>query len=201
MNLNDIFSVFGQLGVKCVVDNNKATFYDAESGLQMEIWEDKTKELSLDNLQMGRYYTLALKSPGKMLRFQLINPRIDGKKDESQVILERVCYGSGEDLHIVDLVPGKNIAFEVKTAVSGRLGEDVIRVESGNYIYFDINNKSGVYDNGYEEGWDLSETEMSEVLNSSKEIQIFSEYYGKIYPELLGTLQSAKSHTKGTAKK
>ena len=38
MNLNDIFSVFGKLGVKCVVDNNKATFYDAESGLQMEIW-------------------------------------------------------------------------------------------------------------------------------------------------------------------
>ena len=198
MNLNDIFSVFGQLGVKCVVDNNKATFYDAESGLQMEIWEDKTKELSLDNLQMGRYYTLALKSPSKMLRFQLINPRIAGKKDESQVILERVCYGSGEDLHIVDLVPGRNIAFEVKTAY---LGGNEIHVESGNYIYFDINNKSGIYDNGYDEGYDLSETEMSEALNSSKEIQIFSEYYGKIYPELLETLQSAKSHTKGTAKK
>ena len=42
---------------------------------------------------------------------------------------------------------------------------------------------------------------MSEALNSSEEIQIFSEYYGKIYPELLETLQSAKSHTKGTAKK
>ena len=132
-----------------------------------------------------------------MLRFQLINPRVAGKRDESQVILKRVCYGSGEDLHIVDLVPGRNIAFEVKTAY---LGGDVIRVESGNYIYFDINNKSGVYDNGYDESYYLSETEMSEALNSSKEIQIFSEYYGKIYPELLGTLQSAKSHTKGTAK-
>ena len=64
------------------------------------------------------------------------------------------------------------------------------------YIHFDINNKSGIYDNGYEESWDLSETKMSDTLNSSKEIQIFSEYYGRIYPELLETLQNAKSHTK-----
>ena len=198
MNLNDIFSVFGQLGVKCVVDNNKATFFDEESDLQMEIWEDKTKELSLDNLQMSRYYTLTLESPSKMLRFQLTNPRIDGKKDESQVITKRTCYGSGEDLHIVDLVPGRNIAFEVKTDY---LDGDVIRVASGNYIYFNINNKVGFYDNGYDESYELSETEMSKALNSSEEIQIFSEYYGKIYPELLKTLQSAESHTKGTAKK
>ena len=198
MNLNDIFSVFGQLGVKCVVDNNKATFFDEESDLQMEIWEDKTKELSLDNLQMSRYYTLTLESPSKMLRFQLTNPRIDGKKDESQVITKRTCYGSGEDLHIVDLVPGRNIAFEVKTDY---LDGDVIRVASGNYIYFNINNKVGFYDNGYDESYELSETEMSKALNSSEEIQIFSEYYGKIYPELLKTLQSAESHTKGAAKK
>ncbi len=197
MNLNDIFNIFEQLGVKCVVDNNKATFYDVESGLQMEIWEDKTKELSLDNLQMGRYYTLALQSPIKMLRFQLTNPRIAGKKDKSQVILERTYYGSGEDFHIIDLIPGRNVAFEVKTHYPGG---DVIHVEGDNYIHFDINNKFGDYDNGYEEGWDLSETEMIDTLNSSKEIQIFSEYYGRIYPELLETLQSAKSHAKGTTK-
>ena len=128
MNLNDIFSVFGQLGVKCVVDNNKATFYDAESGLQMEVWEDKTKELSLDNLQMGRYYTLFLKSPSKMLRFQLTNPHIDGKIDKSQVIVKRTCYGSDDNFHIVDLlldlVLETNVGFEVKTDY---LDGDVIR--------------------------------------------------------------------------
>ena len=198
MNINDIFGVFEKLGVNYIVNDNKATFYDAESGLQMEVWEDKTKELSLDNLQMGRYYTLFLESSSKMLRFQLTNPHIDGKIDKSQVIVKRTCYGSGYNFCIVDLVPGTNVGFEVKTDY---LGGDVIKVNSGNYIYFDINNKYGVYDNGFDESYYLSATEMSEALNSSEEIRIFSEYYGKIFPELLETVQSAKSRTKGTAKK
>ena len=202
MNINDIFGVFEKLGVNYIVNDNKATFYDAESGLQMEVWEDKTKELSLDNLQMGRYYTLVLKSSSKMLRFQLTNPHIDGKIDKSQVIVKRTCYSSDDNFHIVDLVldlvPETNVGFEVKTDY---LDGDVIRVKSGNYIFFDINNKYGIYDNGVDESYDLSETEMSEALNSSEEIRIFSEYYGKIFPELLETVQSAKSLTKGTARK
>ena len=202
MNINDIFGVFEKLGVNYIVNDNKATFYDAESGLQMEVWEDKTKELSLDNLQMGRYYTLVLKSSSKMLRFQLTNPHIDGKIDKSQVIVKRTCYSSDDNFHIVDLVldlvPETNVGFEVKTDY---LDGDVIRVKSGNYIFFDINNKYGIYDNGFDESYDLSETEMSEALNSSEEIRIFSEYYGKIFPELLETVQSAKSLTKGTARK
>ena len=202
MNINDIFGLFEKLGVNYIINDNKATFYDAESGLQMEVWEDKTKELSLDNLQMGRYYTLFLKSPSKMLRFQLTNPHIDGKIDKSQVIVKHTCYGSDDNFHIVDLlldlVLETNVGFEVKTDY---LDGDVIRVKSGNYIYFDIDNKYGVYDNGFDESYDLSETEMSEALNSSEEIRIFSEYYGKIFPELLETVQSAKSLTKGTARK
>ena len=193
MNINDLFSLFEQFGVKCVISGNKATFYDEETGLQMEIWEDKMKELSLDNLQMGRYYTLSLKSPSKMLRFQLTNPHIDGKIDRSQVITKRTCYGSGNEFHVIDLVHGRNMAFEVKTDY---FGGDVIRVGSDNQIFFEINNKTGLYNNGYDESYYLNETEMREALNSSKEIQIFSEYYGRIYPELLETLQNAKSHTK-----
>ncbi len=83
MNMKDIFNVFEQLGVKSVVNGNEVTFYDEESGLQMELWEDKKKNLSLDNLKLGRYYTLVLQSPSKMLRFQLKNPRINGKVDEN----------------------------------------------------------------------------------------------------------------------
>ena len=198
MNINDIFGVFEKLGVNYIINDNKATFYDAESGLQMEVWEDKTKELSLDNLQMGRYYTLFLKSPSKMLRLKLTNPHIDGKIDKRQVIVKRTCYGSDDNFHIVDLVPGTNVEFEVKTDY---LGGDAIKVKSGNYIFFDINNKYGIYDNGVDESYDLSGTEMSEALNSSEEIRIFSEYYGKIFPELLENVQSAKSLTKGTARK
>ena len=48
MNMKDIFYVFEQLGVKSVVNGNEVTFYDEESGLQMELWEDKIKKLSLD---------------------------------------------------------------------------------------------------------------------------------------------------------
>ena len=198
MNINDIFGVFEELGVNYIVNDNKATFYDAESGLQMEVWEDKTKELSLDNLQMGRYYTLFLKSPSKMLRFQLTNPHIDGKIDKSQVIVKHTCYGSDYNFYIVDLVPETNVKKKKKTDY---LDGDVIRVKSGNYIFFDINNKYGIYDNGVDESYDLSETEMSEALNSSEGIRIFSEYYGKIFPEILETVQSAKSLTKGTARK
>lgn len=202
MNINDIFGLFEKLGVTYIVNDNKATFYDAESGLQMEVWEDKTKELSLDNLQMGRYYTLVPESSNKMLRFQLTNPHIDGKIDKSQVIVKHTCYGSDDNFHIVDLVldlvPETNVGFEVKTDY---LDGDVIRVKSGNYIFFDINNKYGVYKNVFDESYDLSATEMSEALNSSEGIRIFSEYYGKIFPELLETVQSAKSLTEGTAKK
>ena len=128
----------------------------------------------------------------------MTNPHIDGKIDKSQVIVKRTCYGSDDNFHIVDLVPGTNVEFEVKTDY---LGGDAIKVKSGNYIFFDINNKYGVYDNGFDESYDLSETEMSEAFNSSEEIRIFSEYYGKIFPELLENVQSAKSLTKGTARK
>ncbi len=109
------------------------------------------------------------------------------------MILKHICHGNDDSFHIVDLVTKKNIAFEVKTAY---LGGDVISVESDNYIFFDINNKYGVYDNGFDEGYYLSESEMSEALNSNAYIKIFSEYYGKIYPKLLETLQGVKSHTK-----
>ena len=191
--MNDIFNTFEKLGVRSVVEGNIVTFYDIESGLQMEIWEDKTKELSLDKLIMGKYYTLALKSPSKMFRFQLKRPKVNGKLDETKAILERVCYGNDNEFHVVDLMPGRNIAFEVKTDyISG----DKIHVEAGNYIYFDINNRFGVYDNGFQEGYYLNEDEMREALETSKAIKFFCEYYGRIYPELAETLENAKSRTR-----
>lgn len=189
MNMNDIFEVFEQLGVKSVVANNKVRFYDIASGLEMEIWEDKTKELSLDNLIMGKYYTLL---SDKMLRFELGYPRIAGKaeKDRTKVILKRTCYDDGHNFYVVDFVPGEDFAFEVKTDY---LGGNKIQVRSDNHIWFDIGNKFGLYDNGYNEGYGLSEKEMREVLASNKYVNIFAEYYGKTYPELLETIQNAKA--------
>lgn len=189
MNMNDIFEVFEQLGVKSVVANNKVRFYDIASGLEMGFWEDKTKELSLDNLIMGKYYALF---SDKVLRFQLDYPRIVGKaeKDRTKVILERTCYDDGHDFYIVDFVPERGIVFEFNTEFSR--GNKII-VKSDNYIWFDIGKKHGAFDNGYDERSDLSEKEMREVLASNKYVNIFAEYYGKTYPGLLETIQNAKA--------
>ena len=192
MKLIDIINVFEQLGIKCVIINDKAKFYDMESGLQMERREDKTKELSLDKLQMDTQYTL--RTPNKMFRFVLTNPRINGEKDKTQVILKQTCYNDEEGFHVVNLGPiGNHKSFEVRTDY---IVGNVIHVEDNNYIYFEINNKFGEYQNGYKEGYYLSVDEMKEALNSSKEIRIFSEYYGKLYPELMETIQNATSFTK-----
>ncbi len=109
------------------------------------------------------------------------------------MILKHICHGNDDSFHIVDLVTKKNIAFEVKTAY---LGGDVISVESDNYIFFDINNKTGQYNNGYEEGWELTPDEMREVINTNPNVQLFTDYYGKLYPGLINTVQNAKTGVK-----
>ena len=63
-------------------------------------------------------------------------------------------------------------------------------------IFFDINNKTGQYHNGYEEGWELTPDEMREVINTNPNVQLFTDYYGKLYPGLINTVQNAKTGVK-----
>ena len=197
MDIYDVFEVLEQLGVACDVNGSKVNFFDKENGLEMEIWEDKTKELLIDDLEMYRYYTLY--SPKKMVRFQLKHPRIYGELDEKQIVLERTCFSDGHENHVVDLDSGINKAFKIQSYYEDDgivTGRSEIIVDGSNRIYFDLFGKNGLYNDFFDEEYGLSPSEMREELESNRFIQIFAEYYGKLYPEILDTVELAKSCAK-----
>ena len=145
MDIYDVFEVLEQLGVACDVNGSKVNFFDKENGLEMEIWEDKTKELLIDDLEMYRYYTLY--SPKKMVRFQLKHPRIYGELDEKQIVLERTCFSDGHENHVVDLDSGINKAFKIQSYYEDDgivTGRSEIIVDGSNRIYFDLFGKNPV---------------------------------------------------------
>ncbi len=191
--MEGIFELIDKLGFRGEIVGNVAKIYDKETGKQMELYGTNELEIPLDNLVLGMYYTFILREEKKMLRLQFTTPIIDRQRDSSKLILESLHYDIGNGSNIIEFDYGRDKIVKIKTAY---LGGNEIHIYDDNYIFFDINNKTGQYNNGYEEGWELYPDEMREVINTNPNVQLFTDYYGKLYPGLINTVQNAKTGVK-----
>ena len=188
--MKDIVELFDKLGFITKIEGNVAKFYDKETGKQMEDYSTGEFEISLDNIEIGVYKTLFLREERKTLRFQLSNPIIDRKLDEKKLIIDSLLFDTGKGSYSIRFNDERTKSLEI----SSKSGN--ILITDDNYITFRVNQKRGVYDNGYEQEWELTQDEMIEILNSNEYIQLFIDYYGEIYPGLTETLQNAKNGVK-----
>ena len=162
----------------------------------IEFWEcDKS---ALDNIKTGILYTLVPESKRKMLRFKLEHPFVNGKIDHDQLILDHTYLNDTFSFLEIDLIHGRRRqGFRVS---NNYVNGSYITINDDNLIEFNVNQRFGIYDNGYSEDYELTVQEMKSMLSSSKIIKIFAEYYGKFYPNIITTLENAKSDQKGTGK-
>lgn len=196
MGINDIFDLLEQFDIASNVDGDKISFIDKNSGKTMTIIETGKKELPLITLDVDCFFTLFIEEPARMFRVTIKRPLIlKSKEEDFSPIITHIDCGDLKEEHVVSLNSPANCGIRVRSYVKENeiyVYSEEIDIRKEGLIFFTINDRFGAYDNGFNESFELNKNEMLEVLNSNKMLPIVLEYYGKLYPELISTVEKAK---------
>ena len=208
MNIQNMIELFSRLGIQMLIDEKgKMTFFDIETNTQMKAFytknplsilenDDMDYDVSLDKVMKGG--RIISKSSNHDLSFRLTNPIIDRKKTDD-VIIDYMEYVTAENGVVIEATTvsfksGRNSNVSIET--NNQQGYSKLVMFSDGQIMFSQEGKVGYYDEGYDAGYQLSEQEMKNILNSSSLANSVSDYYSPIFPKMKESIISAsKSRT------
>ena len=200
MHINEIVELFASLGIKLEVDEEgKMKFFDNELDKEMTAFytnnpslfippEDIEPLIPVSEL-VKRGGMISVTSYIKHIKFSLDNPRVDRKKDDNSIVINSIEFsmrtGNKVDNYRVQLDDmSTKSGIQIYSYTNDGKHTNVGIYNEG-YISFDADGKYGEFDTEFDERYDLNSSEMLEIFNSITLIQIFANYYGKLYPNLL----------------
>lgn len=208
MNIQNMIKLFSRLGIQMVIDENgKMTFFDTKTNTQMKAfctknpipilgYDDIDYDVSLDKAMRGG--RIISNSSNYSLSFRLTNPIIDRKRT-GDVIIDYMEYATAENGVVIEET---TVSFQdgrysnVSIETNNQQGYSKLVMFSNGQIMFSQEGEVGYYDEGYDEGYELSKQEMKNILNNSSLANLVSDYYSPIFPKMKESIVAAsKSRT------
>lgn len=192
MNSNDTIKLLEQLGIRTENTGDKVKFYDIDTDILMEIYEIKKKEMPKSKLEEPNFFTLYSPLIHKMVRIHYSKPIINVPEKDSLVVTRaHICDENGE--YIVDLDSSRSINGHIHFCSYSEdlLSNTDLKIYKDNRISFDVFGKYGCFDNEFDEGYELTNEEILDSL-TNKNLELFLDYYKKLYPEFKKTVETAK---------
>ena len=205
MSINDIFEMIKQLGIAAKIDNNgNITFYDLENECVMEasytrnplptVPTNEIKPLiSVHDITLDTFYTL--RSPKKIFSFCLGRPLIGKKVDEQSIMIENARYVvvTGEKTFDEYDIRFESTPRNNTMKISSNRGEGLyteITIQDDEYMAFRNALGYGEFDREFDDEFELQSQQMIDIFDSNELISVFAGYYGKLYPQILKTIDT-----------
>lgn len=213
MNLNEVQEILEKIGVKLVfTEQGELKCFDIENNVEMvtKLYAPYlSKDIELSNMGTPLIETLpgfikkrnaiVAYSPFLSVGFSLFHPIVNGNISEEKIALGDVnCFrtteklgseisffGGGTGMEIInknDKVPDEDCSeIESKITINGNINEIVISKNSKYGCFFE-----GEYDL---EDSDFTYDEILDILKESELLNIVSDYYSNLYPDLAPSLE------------
>ena len=209
MNSKEIIELLEQFGFSSGVKDRKIKFIDSNTWEPAYIEGSKDGSISSNAFSVGSYFAMHSAITGnKIIRMTFAHPLIKGVRDQSQVIIKSAYVGCGNTDCDVEY---SNFNGDLKFHACCDKNKEIetridIQFRPRHSIYINIQNDmshyryiTGEYDFVNREVTnesDLSSTGILNVLNNNKQIATFIEYYGKIFPEFLESMEALRDSSK-----
>lgn len=214
MNLNEVQAILEKIGIKLVIsEQGELKCFDIENNVEMDTklyapYLPNDRKLSAMGTPLvnslpeviQQKNSIVAHSPFLGVSFSLIHPIVNGKTIEEKIALSDIGYfrktqGLGSDISIMwggtgmeiinknDKVPDEDSSeIESKITINGNINEIVVGKNSKYGCFYE-----GEYDL---ENSDFTYDEIVDIIKESELLNLVSDYYSNLYPNLAPALQT-----------
>ena len=205
MNIDNIISFFQTLGITMKIDESgNVLFIDNMLQEKMNAFYTTNPTPFLSNDEMDYEVTLnKILAGGKVrvtsnnhwLMFKLEHPIIDRKRTQD-VVIAKMDYANAEngvvkETYSFSFADGRDPSVSITSTKGDNSVYDMCMFSSGD-VEFKKDGKVGYFNGGYDENYDLSKSEMSDILAQVDLSLFIADYYSPLFPNMKQSLEQAK---------
>lgn len=205
MNINNIINFFQTLGITMKIDESgNVLFIDNMSQEKMDTFyttnptpflskDEMDYEVTLNKLLAGG--RVRVTSNKHWLMFKLEHPIIDRKRTQD-VVIAKMEYANAEngvvkETYSFSFNDGRDSSVSITSTKGDNSVYDMCMFSSGD-VEFKKDGKVGYFNGGYDENYDLSKSEMSDILAQVDLSLVIADYYSPLFPNMRQSLEQAK---------